>query len=120
MVTRQDDVVVTYGMGEEIIGLMLVGELYHLLGSTEVGLGLTPQQLSFCDEMAGKVARYLEDGDGSLFHIPSDAHANTRLEVSVKLVTLYHIKRYGAMGKQHLTRFWVDGSGIRLESTHAQ
>ena len=43
MVTRQDDVVVTYGMGEEIIGLMLVGELYHLLGSTEVGLGLTPQ-----------------------------------------------------------------------------
>ena len=56
MVTRQDDMVVTYRMGEEIIGLMLVGELYHLLGSTKVGLGLTPQQLSFCDEMAGKVA----------------------------------------------------------------
>ena len=41
MVTRQDDVVVSYRTGEEIVGLMFVGELYHLLGATEVGLGLT-------------------------------------------------------------------------------
>ena len=42
VVTRQDDVVVTYRTGKEILRLTFVGKLYHLLGTTEVGLGLAP------------------------------------------------------------------------------
>ena len=52
MVTWQDDVVVSYGMGEEIVGLLSVCKLYHLLGATEVGLGLVAYQLTLSDKAA--------------------------------------------------------------------
>ena len=52
MVTWQDDVVVSYRMSQEIVGLMLVSKLYHLLGATEVGLGLVAYQLTLSDKAA--------------------------------------------------------------------
>ena len=120
MVTRQYDVMVAYRTGEEIICLTLVGELYHLLGTTEVGLSLTPHQLSLGDKAARKVTRYLEDCDGPLLHISSDTHSYARLEMGVELVAFHHIKWNGTMCKQHLARLRIDGGGIRLESADTQ
>ena len=77
MVTRQYDVVVAYWTGEEIICLTLIGELYHLLGTTEVRLRLVPHQLSLGDKAAREVARHLEDSDGTLLHIAANAHTYT-------------------------------------------
>lgn len=56
MTAWQDDMVIAYRTGEEIIGLTLVGELYHLLGTTEIGLGLTPHQRSFSNKAAREIA----------------------------------------------------------------
>ena len=108
MVTRQYDVVVAYWTSEEIICLTLVGELYHLLGTTEVWLCLVSHQLSLCNEAARKVTTHLEDCDGPLFHISANAHTDARFEVSVELIAFHHIKRYSAVGEQHLARLWVD------------
>jgi hypothetical protein len=39
--TRQDDVVIADGVAEEVaLGEILVRQLYHLLGTAEVGFGL--------------------------------------------------------------------------------
>lgn len=40
--TGHDDVVIAYWMGKEVAGLLLVGKLYDLLGTAEVGFGLVP------------------------------------------------------------------------------
>ena len=55
MVTRYDDMVVSYRMRQKIISLLFVCQLYHLLGTTEVWLGLTSHQLALSDKAAFKV-----------------------------------------------------------------
>ena len=112
----QDNVVIANGIRQEVGGLAGVRQLDHLLRSAQVCFGLVPNQFALFNKMARKVARYLEDRYRSLLHIPSDANADARFEVGVELIALYHIKRYGAMGKQHLARLRVDTGRIGLEA----
>lgn len=66
--------------------------------------------------MTGQVTRHLEDGDGSLFHIATDTHADARFEVGVKFVKLYQIEGNGAVGKEHLACLRIDAGGIGLKA----
>ena len=52
MTARQNDVVVANGVGKEIGGLGRIVETDDQLGTAEVGLSLTAQQLPFGDEGA--------------------------------------------------------------------
>ena len=91
-----------------------------LLGTAQVWFCLIADQFALYDERTREIARYLEDSDGPFFHISSDANTNARFKVGIELIALYHIKRYGAVGKQHLACFWVDGGRISLETADAK
>ena len=71
--TWENDVMVSDWIRQEIRGLTGMRQLDDLLGSAEVGFCLIPDQLALFDEVAGKIARHFEDGDGSFLHISSDA-----------------------------------------------
>ena len=71
--TWENDVMVSYGIRQEIGGLTGMRQLDDLLGSAQVRFGLIPDQLALLDKVAGEIARHFEDGDGSFLHISSDA-----------------------------------------------
>ena len=119
MMAGEDDVMIADGGGEEVGCAIGVRQTDDLLSPAEVGARLIAHQLALFDKGAGEIARHLEDGDRPFFHITSDADADARFEMGVELVALNHIKRYGAMGKQHLARLWVDGGRIGLETADA-
>lgn len=50
-----DDVVVAYGVGEEVGGLLLVVKLNDLLRAAEVGLCLVSDELTLGNEAAAEV-----------------------------------------------------------------
>ena len=74
--TGEEDVVVADGAGEEVAGVLWVGELDDGLCAAEVGTGLAAQKLTFGNEVTGEVARNLEESDGTFGHIASDAYAD--------------------------------------------
>ena len=76
MVTRKEKVVVADGMGEEVAGILWIGELDYGLRAAQIGTSLAAQQLAFCNEMSGEVARNLEDGDWTFRHIAANAYAD--------------------------------------------
>ena len=93
----EDNVVVTYGISQEIGDLRGIGEVDDLLRATQVGLGLIPNEFSLLGKTAGEVARNFEYGDGPFLHIAADTDADTRLEMGVVLVPLYHVEGYRTM-----------------------
>ena len=76
MMTWEDDVMVSDGIRQKIGGLTGMRQLDDLLGSAEVGFCLVPDQFALFDEVAGEIARHLEDGDGSFLHISSDTNTD--------------------------------------------
>ena len=112
----EDDVMVPDGVRQEIRNHVRMRQLDNLLGSAQVWLRLVTDQFALFDEGTGQIARHFEDGDGPFLHIASDANADARFKMGVELIPLNHIKRYGAMGKQHLARLWVDAGRIGLEA----
>ena len=76
MMTWEDDVMVSDGIRQKIGGLTGMRQLDDLLGSAEVGFCLISDQFALFDEIAGEIARHLEDGDGSFFHISSDTNTD--------------------------------------------
>ena len=114
--TREDDVVIADGIGEEIGGLTGIGQTDHLLGTAEVGLGEALDEFALSNEAAGEVASHLEDGDGSGLHIAPNAHTDARFIVGVELVALHHVERDSAMGEEQFTRRGIDTCGIGLEA----
>ena len=76
MMTWEDDVMVSDWIRQEIGGLTGMRQLDDLLGSAQVRFGLIADQLALFDEIAGEIARHLEDGDGSFFHISSDTNTD--------------------------------------------
>ena len=76
MMTWEDDVMVSDGIRQEIRGLTGMRQLDDLLGSAQVGFCLIPDQFALFDEVAGKIARHLEDRNGPFLHISSDANTD--------------------------------------------
>ena len=120
MMSWQNNMVIAYGIRQEIGHLAFVGELDNLLGATKIRFGLIAHQRSLCNEIAREIASQLEDSNRPFFHITPDAYANTRLEVGVELIVFYHIERDGAMSKKHLARIRIDRCRIGLKARNTQ
>lgn len=120
MMTREDDVMIADGTGEDITGEGGIVKTDDLLCATEVGFRLIADEMSLCDETAGEIACHLEQCDRTFLHISTDAYTDARLEMSVKFILLYHIEGYGAMSKNHLARLGIDAGRIGLEARHAR
>ncbi len=116
MVSRQNDVVIAYGLCQEIAGETLVVQPDDLLCTAKIGFLLVAYQHALRYEMASQVARNFEDGNRSFLHVSANAYAIARFEMGIQLVAVYHIQRYGAVGKDHLARLGVDGRWVGLET----
>ena len=114
-----DDMMIANGISKEIGGLRLVTEPDDLLRATQIGFSLAAYQFTFSNEVAGQIAGNLEDSHGTVLHEATDTYADARLEVCVEFVALYHIKRYCAVGKEHLTFLRIDMGGVGLETGNA-
>ena len=118
--TREYDVVIANGIGEEVAGVGSSGKTNDLLRATQVASGLTGLEGSFGSKVAVEESRRLEDGDGTGIDITAHPYPNARLEVRVEFIAMRHIKGNRAMGKQHLTRLRIDLGRVDLESRHTQ
>ena len=104
------------GIGEEVVGEGRMRETDDLLGATKSRFALAGEEFAFLSKMAGEVARQLEDGDRTWFYKSTNAYADARLKVCVKLVAFRHGERDGAVGKEHFTCVGIDASWIGLKT----
>ena len=76
MTTGQDDMVIAYRLGQEIVHPARIVEPDDLLCTAQIALGLIAHQLSFLDEMARKIAGNLEYGHRPLGHVTTNGHTD--------------------------------------------
>lgn len=107
MVSVEYDVVVAYGVVDELLQLLLVFELYDRLSAASLRRAGVGSQLSFGNIVLREVAVYFQQCDIAFSHLSAYAYAYSRLEVRVEVESVDHVEWHGAVCEGDLCLFVV-------------